>query len=357
MAGLSNFITNTATQSTTMPSWYDTAQQNVVNQATTGAGNVPALQNTVAGQAINQLSSPATNPFTQAQGTLGQIASGAANPWITSPTGQVTPNTGTALGGLFQAQNQQLQQLMPNIQAQPTATGIGSGQFGSLRTQTAADKAMADAQSKLFADQMQAALQNQQTGVQAATGQGAVGSQGVTSMTNLGQAQQADPLLAASALGKIVGGINAPTTVTNATQLSPLNQIGSIASALGGSVAGTNTLLKNLGIQGGLSEFYKKVIGGGSNPAAGSDTSGGYGTGQGGAGLTPNPDGTFTNQNGDILDANGKVISTGSGPNYNAGSDTNNQPIPDYTGPAIDNNPTNNAGPADLTDPGYSSPY
>jgi hypothetical protein len=356
MAGLSNFITNTATQSTTMPTWYDTAQQNVVNQATQGAQNVPTLQNTVAGQGINQLSNPNTNPFTQAQGTLEQIATGAANPWITDTSGNVTPNTSTALGGLFQAQNQQLNQLMPQYTAGAEAAGIGSGQFGSLRGQTAVDKAKADAFANLNAAQMQAALQNQQTGVQAGSAMGNVGSQGITSMTNLGQAQQADPLLAASALGKIVGGINAPTTVTNATQLSPLNQIGSIASALGGSVAGTNTLLKNLGIQGGLSEFYKKVIGGSSTPA-GSDTSGGYGTGQGGAGLTPNPDGTFTNQNGDILDANGKVISTGNGPNYNAGSDTNNQPIPDYTGPAIDNNPTDNIGPVDLTDPGYSSPY
>jgi hypothetical protein len=339
-----------------MPTWYDTAQQNVVNQATQGAANVPTLQNTVAGQGINQLSNPNTNPFTQAQGTLGQIATGAANPWITDSSGNVTPNTNTAMGGLFAAQNQQLNQLMPNVQAQPLASSIGSGQFGSLRGQTAVDKATADAFAQLLPAQMQAALQNQQTGVQAGSTMGDVGSRGITSMTNLGQAQQADPLLAASALGKIIGGINAPQTVTNATQLSPLNQIGSIASALGGSVAGTNTLLKNLGIQGGLSEFYKKVIGG-SNTPAGSDTSGGYGTGQGGAGLTPNPDGTFTNQNGDILDANGKVISTGNGPSYNAGSDTNNQPIPDYTGPAIDNNPTDNIGPVDLTDPGYSSPY
>ena len=270
MAGLSNFITNTATQSTTMPSWYDTAQQNVVNQATTGAANVPSLQNTVAGQAINQLSGP-SNPFTQASGTLNQIASGAANPWITDTSGQVTPNTATALGGLFQAQNQQLNQLAPNIMDPVTAAGTGQGQFGSLRSQTAANKALTDAQAQLFTQQMQAALQNQQTGVQAATGQGTVGSQGVTAMTNLGQAQQADPLLAASALGKIVGGINAPTTTTNATQLSPLNQIGSIASALGGSVSGTNKLLQNLGISGGLAGLFK---GTGGTPAVnyGSDT-------------------------------------------------------------------------------------
>lgn len=282
MAGLSNFIANTATQSTSMPTWYDQAQQNVVNQATTGAGNVPTLSNTVAGGAINQLSNPATNPFTQAQGTLSQIGSGAANPWITDTSGNVTPNTNTAMGGLFQAQNQQLNQLMPQYTAPVEGANIASGQFGSLRGQTAYNKAMADAFAQLLPAQMQAALQNQQTGVQAATGQGQVGSQGVTSMTNLGQAQQSDPLFAASALGKIVGGINAPTTTKNETQLSPLNQIGSIASALGGSISGTDKLLKELfpakgtpgtpGYQaaGGLNTFLKSIgIGGGGSSSGG----------------------------------------------------------------------------------------
>jgi hypothetical protein len=242
-----------------MPTWYDQAQQNVVNQATTGAGNVPSLQNTVAGGAINQLSNPATNPFTQAQSTLGQIGSGAANPWITDSSGAVTPNTNTAMGGLFAAQNQELNQLMPQYTAPAEGANIASGNFGSLRGQTAVNKAKADAFAQLLPAQMQAALQNQQTGVQAGTAQGQVGSQGVTSMTNLGQAQQSDPMFAASALGKIVGGINAPTTTTNQTQLSPLNQIGSIASALGGSVSGTDKMLKQLGVQNGLSGFLQKL--------------------------------------------------------------------------------------------------
>ena len=321
MAGLSNFITNTATQSTTMPTWYDTAQQNVVNQATQGAQNVPTLQNTVAGQGINQLSNPNTNPFTQAQGTLGQIASGAANPWITDTSGNVTPNTSTALGGLFQAQNQQLNQLMPQYTAGAEAAGIGSGQFGSLRGQTAVDKAKADAFANLNAAQMQAALQNQQTGVQAGSAMGNVGSQGITSMTNLGQAQQADPLLAASALGKIVGGINAPTTVTNATQLSPLNQIGSIASALGGSVTGTDTLLKQLFPASGgnptlpngqpnpaykpaqgLSSVFGNIFGN-KTPSGTTDTTGNNSAGtyplDGGGSLVINPDGSQYIKNAD----------------------------------------------------------
>ena len=272
MAGLSNFITNQATQQTTMPSWYDQAQQNLVSGATTGASAVPALANTVAGGAITQLQGP-NNPFTQAQSTLNQIGTGAANPWITNATtGQVTPNTATPLGGLFQAQNQQLRQLAPDIMAVPTAAGTASGQFGSLRTQTAANKALTDAQAKLFADQMNAALQSQQTGVQAAANLGTVGEKGITTATTLGQAQQADPLLASSALGKILGSMQVPTTQKNVTQLSPLNQIGAIASALGGSVAGTNKLLQDLGIKGGLPELFKGITGGGGG--TGGQTSG-----------------------------------------------------------------------------------
>jgi hypothetical protein len=255
MAGLSDLITNTANQTTSMPAWYDTAQQNIVSQAGTAAGAMPSLQSTVAGQAINNLQGP-SNPFFQAQGTLGQISSGAANPWITDPaTGQVTPNTGTAMGGLFQAQNQQLNQLMPNVRAPVQGANIAGGNYGSLRGETAVNKAMADAQSQLFAQQMQAALQNQQTGVSAATGLGNVGQQGVNAMTTLGQAQQSDPFTAAANYGKIVGGIQAPTTTANRTQLSPLNTIGSLATA--GS-AGYNSLDQLLG--GKLTSGLKTLL-------------------------------------------------------------------------------------------------
>ena len=227
-----------------MPAWYDKAQQDIVSGATTAAKDIPALEDTSAGAAIKQFEEGSTtNPFANAQSTLNQIGTGAANPWITDASGNIRPDTTTAMGGLFQAQNQALNQLMPSYTAPLEGANIASGQFGSLRGQTAVNKAMADAQAQLFERQMQAALQNQQTGVAAATGQGNVGSQGVTSMTNLGQAEQSDPLFASSAVGKIVGGINTPTTTTNETQLSPLNQIGSIVSALGGSISGTDKLL------------------------------------------------------------------------------------------------------------------
>ena len=270
MAGLSDFITNKAQQTTTMPSWYDTAQQNIVNAAGTASTQMPSLQNTVAGQAINNLSG-AQNPFFQAQNTLGQIATGAANPWITdTATGTVTPNTSTALGGLFQAQNQQLNQLMPQYTAPALGASVGSGNFGSLRGQTAANKAMADAQAQLFAQQMQAALQNQQTGVSAGTGLSNVGSQGTQAMTTLGQAQQSDPFTAAANYGKIVGGITAPTTVQNTTQLSPLNQIGSIAAAGSGildTLFGKSTSGGGLFSDTGIKDWWNKLDFGGSTPS------------------------------------------------------------------------------------------
>jgi hypothetical protein len=234
MAGLNNLISNTAQQTTTLPSWFDTAQQNVVSQAGSALGAAPSAQNTVGQQAVNALSGP-TNAFTTAGGTLQQIASGAANPWITDPTtGQVTPDTSTAMGGLFQAQNQQLNQLMPNITAPVQGANIASGQFGSLRGQTAINKAMGDAQAQLAAQQMQAALTNQATGVNAAQGAGNVAQQNINNLLTTGQYQQAAPFTNVSNYGKILGGIQAPTTVSNQTQLSPINQIAGFASFLAG---------------------------------------------------------------------------------------------------------------------------
>ena len=190
--------------------------------------------------------------------TLQNIATGAANPFFTNPTtGAVSPNTNTALGGLFAAQNQQLNQLMPNVTAPVEGGNIASGQFGSLRGQTAVNKAMADAQAQLFAQQNQAALQNQATGVNAAQGVGNVAQQGINNLLTTGQYQQASPFTNVSNYGKILGGIQAPTTVSNQTQLSPLNQVGGLIAALGGTGSGTG-ILNSLGV-GGLTGLFNSV--------------------------------------------------------------------------------------------------
>ena len=252
MAGLNSLISDQGIKTTSMPSWYDAAQQKAITGATAAFGSAPSLQNTVAGQAINTLQGP-NNPFSQAQGTLQQISSGAANPWITDQTtGQVTPNTNTAMGGLFQAQNQQLQQLLPGVQANAAAAGTGAGQFGSLRSETARDKAVGDAQANLLTAQMQAALQNQQTGSQAAANLGTVGNQGITAETNVGQLQQSDPYANAAALTKILGGLSVGNTVTNQTQYSPLAQL----TSLGGAVQGGLNAFSTPQVQNLLSSLF-----------------------------------------------------------------------------------------------------
>jgi len=268
MAGLSNLIANTEAKTTTLPTWMDQAQQNVVSQATTGAGQVPTLANTVAGQAINTYGG-ANNPFAQAQGTLQGIATGAANPWITDASGNVTPNTNTAMGGLFQAQNQQLQQLMPNITAPTDAASIGSGNFGSLRGETAYNKAMADAQAQLFTQQNQAALQNQQTGVQAGSAIGNIGAQDIAGANTLTGLQQTAPLSSAANLAKIIGSIQAPETVTSSKTISPLNQIGALTSALGGGTNAVNSLLNTINPGTTISSLLSGLFS--SSPTTGGD--------------------------------------------------------------------------------------
>ena len=303
MAGLNNLVSDTTTQATTLPSWMDTAQQNVVNQASIGAAGVPALQNTVAQGAINQLNSPA-NPFATSQSTLGSIASGAANPWIVNQaTGTVTPNVNTALGGLFQAQNQQLNTLIPQITAPADAAAIASGQFGSLRGDTAADVALTGANANLAAAQMQAALSNQQTGVQAGAAQGAVGQEYGTTANTLAGLQQTAPLSTAANLSKIIGGLNVPTTETKSAQLSPLSQITSLGSALGGGTNAVNALLNTLSPGTTIGSLVQSMLGIGQGSGMTTDASGN---------LTP---GTFPLANGGTItvDQNGYKTITNPG--------------------------------------------
>jgi hypothetical protein len=320
-----------------MPSWYDTAQQNIASQAGQIAGSAPAPGQTVAQGAVNQLSGP-TNAFTTAANTAQNIATGAANPWITDASGSVTPNTGTALGGLFAAQNQQLQQMIPNIVADPNAASIGSGQFGSLRSQTAANKAIADAQANLFAQQNQAALQNQQTGVTAATAAGGLTNEGINQLMNVGQYQQASPFTNISNYGKIVGGLQAPTTVSNRTQLSPLNQVASLLSAVGGP-GGDGGILKQLGIKGGLPELVKGVgsIFGPGTPST-NETNLPSITTPGGQVLTPRGDGTYLNDKNEIVNSDGVVQFDPVTPD--PGVDTSNYPVSDEDADALYNSMT-----------------
>jgi hypothetical protein len=148
------------------------------------------------------------------------------------------------MGGLFAAQNQQLEQMMPNYTAPIQGANIASGNFGSLRGQTAYNKAMGDAMAELNTKQMQAALQNQQTGVQGAAQLGNVTQQGINAAMNVGQAQQNAPFTNVGNLASLLGTVNAPATVSSQKQLSPLGQITTLGNALLGGARGLESFGK-----------------------------------------------------------------------------------------------------------------
>ena len=248
-SGLNNFLADTFVKETTLPEWYDAAQQGIVSGATQALAAAPGFQNTVGQQAINTLQSP-NNPFNQAQGYLGQIASGAANPWITGANGQVTPNTNTAMGGLFQAQRQQLDQLLPNAVAPAQGANIGSGNFGSLRGDTAVDKAKADAFATLAAQQMNSALQNQQAGVQAGTGLGNVTQQNLGTQLTAGNTQMNAPFQNLGSYANLINDLSVPGLVKQQNQMSPFSQIGAVSTA-------GNSILNSLGLGNTLTDVGK----------------------------------------------------------------------------------------------------
>ena len=319
-SGLNNILSSTNQVQTTLPSWYDTAQQNVVNQAGSALGQAPTFGNTTAQGAVNTLQGQA-NPFTQAQGSLNTIAQGAANPWIVDQaTGQVTPNVNTALGGLFQAQNQQLNQMLPTITAPTQAAGIGSGGFGGLRAQTAVDTAKGNALSTLQAQQMQSALQNQQVGATAGAGLGNVGAQGITAGLTTGAAQMNAPFQGATNYSNLINSVNVPATVSQQNQQSPLQMVSTLA---GIPAVGTNLLNSIFGkaagtpgtsgyIPAGFLQTLQNALSGGTNTTPVSDATqatmdasgtAGINSGNpvvdiGGGAMPTNPDGTTIDYSG-----------------------------------------------------------
>jgi hypothetical protein len=212
------------------------------------------------------------------------------------------------MGGLFSAQQNQLNQLLPTLTAGTQAKAIGSGNFGGLQGQTAVDTAKANALANLQAQQMTAAINNQQTGATAANALGNVGSQGISSALNTGTYQMNQPFQSATNYANLINSVNAPTTASQQTQASPLTQLGTVSSALGGGLSAINStatgasLLKSLGLTG--------LIPGSANTPAGLPT--GVPTG---ATLDPNQSGNYTlggktySPDGTLLDTSGSVSS------------------------------------------------
>jgi hypothetical protein len=208
---------STKTTSTTLPSWFTTAQQNLQTGAQGALTGATGFGDTAtAGMATNQLGAGATNPFTTAMGTLQDVASGAANPFLASGA----PDTSTALGGLFSAQNAKLDQILPQITAKADAAGIGGGNFGSLRGQTATNTARAGALTTLAEQQNQAMLNAQTQATNAALGVGNVGSQYGTLANATSPLQMSGDLYAQSKYADILNqlGMSMPKSTTETTK-------------------------------------------------------------------------------------------------------------------------------------------
>ena len=226
MACLNSLVSDTGVQTTSMPSWYEDTQKKVASGATDvlNTGTI-APSETVTQKAVDELGGQGPNPYTKSTDALTSIAAGAANPWMTSfETGEVTPDTSTAMGGLFQAQTDYLNQVLPDINATATAPSIGSGGFGSKMNLSAIGKARSQAVADLFKNQMQAALQNEQTGVSAGAGLGNIGNQLTQSGINTATYEQNLPYADLVNKAKILQYLNPDKTTTEQKQLSPLGQ-------------------------------------------------------------------------------------------------------------------------------------
>lgn len=239
MPGLSDALTNKETVQTTLPSWYTTAQQNVVNQAQQSAA--PQFGQTTGGQTAMQAFGTG-QPYQQAASTLGAIATGAVNPWnvSTDATGAqtVTPNVASPLGGLFKSQTDYLTSMMPEISAAPTARAISGGGFGSSMNQAAVERARSQAINQLFQQQNQAALQGLQTGASAAGALGNLGQSQLQGALNLATAEQASPYASSINMANILSKMQQPTTQVSSKQLGALNQLGALGSLATGGAKG-----------------------------------------------------------------------------------------------------------------------
>jgi hypothetical protein len=156
-------------------------------------------------------------------GGLQDVYQGISTPF--NPDG--TPNAQSPLGALFGSQYAKLDQILPQVTAKEGAAGIGSGNFNSLRGQTAVNTARAGALTTLAEQQNQAALNAQTQGIQALQGIGNVGSQYGTTGINLANAQMLGGLPSLAKYSDIINNMGTviPKTTTEVNKGSTVENI------------------------------------------------------------------------------------------------------------------------------------
>ena len=222
---------SSSTVNTTLPSWFTSAQQAIATQAPQTYQAATAPGSTVASGLISDLNSQTKNPFTTAISGLQTAQTANANPFL--ETG--APNTATPLGGLFAAQNAKLDQILPQITSQVGAGGIGTGNYGSLRGQTAVNTARAGALTTLAEQQNKAAMDAMQQSIQAGQALGNVGSQYGTTALNTATQEMMGGLPALAKYSDIINAMGPTTDKSVATvgQGSPYENLLKTLNAAG----------------------------------------------------------------------------------------------------------------------------
>jgi hypothetical protein len=229
-----------STTTTTLPSWFTTAQQNIATQAPTTYGAVTDPSKTVASGVVSALNSPTANPFTTAISGLQTAQTANANPFLATGA----PNTATPLGSLFAAQNAKLDQILPELSSQVGAGGIASGNMGSLRGQTAINTARAGALTTLAEQQNKAAMDAMQQSIQAGQALGNIGSQYGTTGVNVANMEMMGGLPALAKYSDIINAMG-PTTnkeVSTVSKGSPYENLLKAFNAVGAAGAGLDKL-------------------------------------------------------------------------------------------------------------------
>jgi len=237
---------SSSTVNTTLPTWFTTAQQNIATQAPQTYQAATAPGSTVAAGLISDLNSQTANPFTTAISGLQTAQTANANPFL--PTG--APNTASPLGGLFAAQNAKLDQILPQISSQVGAGGIASGNYGSLRDQTAINTARAGALTTLAEQQNKAYMDAMGQSIQAGQALGNVGSQYGSTGVNVANMEMMGGLPTLAKYSDIINAMGPTTnksveTVTSkgdyANFLAGLGAIGGAGNTITGILSGNNT--------------------------------------------------------------------------------------------------------------------
>ena len=230
---------SSSTVNTTLPTWFTTAQQNIATQAPQTYQAATAPGSTVAAGLISDLNSQTANPFTTAISGLQTAQTANANPFLSTGA----PDTSTPLGGLFAAQNAKLDQILPEITAQVGAGGIGSGNYGSLRGQTATNTARAGALTTLAEQQNKAYMDAMQQSIQAGQALGNVGSQYGTTSLNTATQEMMGGLPALAKYSDIINAMGPTTDKSVETTTSK----GDYANFLAGltAIGGAGNVLSN----------------------------------------------------------------------------------------------------------------